>query len=194
MNPDSANNENNDGALFRDIKFSDKAFEALFRENFISLCAYCQYKFRFDLQLAKDIVHSAFVKLWETRQTISPGVGVKSYLYKIIANNCQDILRHDAIQLKHQKQVLKYESELAIDNIDLKQLSADIDKAVSALPEQMRRVFELSRFEGLKYAEIANRLNISVKTVETQMSRALEKLRVALSEYLLMLLLSWFLI
>lgn len=63
-------------------------------------------------------------------------------------------------------------------------MAAQIDKAVAELPEQMRRIFELSRYEGLKYNDIANHLNICVKTVETQMSRALVRLRQKLSNYL----------
>jgi RNA polymerase sigma-70 factor (ECF subfamily) len=72
------------------------------------------------------------------------------------------------------------------ESIDFKQLNADIDKAISELPEQMRRIFKLSRFEGLKYTEIATELNMSVKTVETQMGRALAKLREKLSVYLVL--------
>jgi RNA polymerase sigma-70 factor, ECF subfamily len=189
MNPDSSNSENSDQSLFNDIKFDDKAFEIVFKENFISLCAFCQYKYRFDLALAKDVVHSAFFKLWEVRQTVVPGPTVKALLYKIITNHCQDILRHTAVEQKHQKHILKYSSESTFDNLDLKRLSTAIDKAVSELPEQMRRVFELSRYQGLKYVEIANHLNISEKTVETQMSRALEKLRKKLSDYLVLVLL-----
>jgi len=72
-------------------------------------------------------------------------------------------------------------------------MKADIDSAVLDLPEGMRRIFQLSRFDGLKYAEIARQLNISVKTVETQRSRALIKLKEKLSRYLLLALLSFFL-
>ena len=67
---------------------------------------------------------------------------------------------------------------------ELKELQQDINKAIAELPDQMRRIFELSRYEGLKYTAIAQKLDISVKTVETQMSRALSKLREKLSSYL----------
>jgi RNA polymerase sigma-70 factor (ECF subfamily) len=169
--------------------FDDAAFEMFFRKHFVPLCAFCQYKFGFDLDLARDTVHNGFVKLWETRQYLSPDLSVKAYMYRIVSNLSIDILKHRRVQLRKerflaQKNLLN-DADNGFENTDLKQLAADIDKAVSELPEQMRRVFQLCRFEGLKYAEVAAHLSISVKTVETQMSRALVKLRQKLADYLL---------
>jgi RNA polymerase sigma-70 factor (ECF subfamily) len=169
-------------------KFDDMAFEVLFRENFSGLCIYCQVKFDFDLDMAKEAVHTAFIKLWETRQSISPSLPVKPYLFKIITNVCYDILKHDKVKQKHDKHVLENSgfnyNRKDYDKAEFKELKNNIDKAVAELPEQMRTIFEMSRYEGLKYAEISSRLTISIKTVETQMSRALVKLRGKLSEYL----------
>ena len=81
-------------------------------------------------------------------------------------------------------QVIDNESNTEIIAAELKELQNEIDKAVEALPEQMRTVFRLSRYEGLKYAAIADQLGISIKTVETQMTRALVKLRKSLAPYL----------
>jgi RNA polymerase sigma-70 factor (ECF subfamily) len=145
-------------------------------------------KFGFELDEAKEVVHSAFVKLWESRHRLSCDIPVKAYLYKIIANISVDIFRHDKVRHKHEEYVLQNVSDsgsqTTFNNPDVKELIADIDKAVAELPEQMRRVFELSRYQGLKYAEISSHLNISVKTVETQMSRALIKLREKLSHHI----------
>ena len=173
-------------------QFDDVAFEILFKNNFTSLCSYCQLKFGFDVDRAKEAVHSGFVKLWESRQQVSVDLPIKSYLYKCITNICLDMLRHQKVRHKHEQFVLQ-KSQVnndpdVFDNPDIKLLAADIDKAVSALPEQMRIIFELSRYEGFKYAEISAHLNISIKTVETQMSRALVKLREKLSNYLLLFL------
>lgn len=159
-----------------------------FKENFSSLCSYCQAKFGFDIDEAKEVVHIGFIKLWENRQTLTADLSVKAYLYKIIFNICVDALRHQKVKAKHEKYVLQNSSQVSafnnFDCPDIKHLAADIDKAVAELPGQMRKVFELSRYEGLKYAQISTHLNISVKTVETQMSRALVKLRQKLSNYL----------
>lgn len=169
-------------------KFDDSAFEIFFKENFSGLCAYCQFKFGFDIDLAKEAAHAGFIKLWESRHSLSPELSVKAYLYKIITNVCFDILRHEKVKQKHEKHVLENSSfkynKNHFDQAEFNELQNNVDKAVSELPEQMRKIFELSRYEGLKYSEISSKLSISVKTVETQMSRALVKLRQKLSDYL----------
>jgi RNA polymerase sigma-70 factor (ECF subfamily) len=177
-----------DESSFYNVKFDEAAFEAFFKKYFPILCVYCKFKFGFGPELAEDVVNNGFIKLWETRQTLVDGESPKSYLYKIITNSSLNILKHEKVKQQHVQFILKTTSEGAsqssFDSIDLKQLRASIDTAISELPEQMRRIFELSRFEGLKYADIATQLNISVKTVETQMSRALAKLREKLAGYL----------
>ncbi len=173
------------------IQSNDAAFEIFFKKYFSSLCSYSQTKFGFDIDLSKEVVHAGFIKLWESRQTLRDDLSIIAYLHKIITNSCIDILRHQQVKLKHEKYVLQSNcdrvSHHGFNNPDNKYLADDVNKAVSALPEQMRKIFELSRYEGLKYAEIASHLNISIKTVETQMSRALVKLRKSLSDYLSLL-------
>ncbi len=166
---------------------NDKAgFDDLFREYFKPLCAYCQYRFGLSLDESKDAVHAGFIKLLESKENLISKLSGRAYLYKVITNICLDMIRHDMVKKKHEHFVLSAtdagwnEDKVA----EFKELQSDINKATGELPEQMRKVFELSRFEGLKYAEIASQLNISVKTVETQMSRALAKLRIHLSSYL----------
>jgi RNA polymerase sigma-70 factor (ECF subfamily) len=169
------------------IKFDNSSFETFFKENFSSLCVYCQYKFGFDLDQGKEVVHTAFIKLWEARDSIAPDLSVKAYLYKIITNVSYDIFRHEKVKQEHEKYVqnsVYSDNKNDFDKTEFNQLRNDIDKAVSELPDQMRKIFEMSRYEGLKYSEISSKLTISVKTVETQMGRALVKLRQKLSDYL----------
>jgi RNA polymerase sigma-70 factor (ECF subfamily) len=164
------------------------AFEELFKEYFTPLCAWCQYKFSFEADTAKEAVHSGFIKLWENRQLLTNELSPKAYLYKIVSNISLDMLRHEKVKQKHTQFVSKQGNGIADDAFEqyyMKQLSCDIEKAVAELPDQMRKIFELSRNRGLKYAEIAVLLDISIKTVETQMGRALIKLRQKLSLYLL---------
>jgi RNA polymerase sigma-70 factor (ECF subfamily) len=171
--------------------FDDAAFEIFFKKHFTPLCAYCQYKFGFELEMSKDAVHSAFLKLWEARELISAELSLKAYLYKTVANICLDMIKHQKVAYTKEKQLVELNRPDELNNgfeqADFKQLGADIEHAISELPEQMRKVFLLCRYEGLKYAEVANQLSISVKTVETQMSRALAKLRQKLSDYLLLI-------
>ncbi len=167
--------------LGKDLKSVESAFKILFKTNFALLCSHCQIEFGLDIDSAKDIVHSGFIKLWENRQKLLDNIPVKVYLYKIILNSCVDVLRHRKVKQKHENYVVKNNSQDGFqnrfNNLEIKNLAADIDKAVAEIPEQIRRVFELCRYEGLMYLEISSQLSISVKTVETHMSRALVKLR-----------------
>ena len=162
------------------------AFDQLFREYFIPLCTYCQYRFDLDSEAAKDVVHNAFLRLVESGGDFSSESSLKAYLYKTTTNLCLDRARHETVRQQHvqfiQRHLSKEERE---ENIaEFKELQKDVHNAIAELPSQMREVFELSRYEGLKYAAIAERLGLSVKTVETQMSRALAKLRKKLGPYL----------
>ena len=176
-------NLDNDRILpsFNATKFDDAAFKLFFKKHFKTLCGYCQYKFDFDLDQAKDIVHTGFVKLWENRLTISRELSIKAYIYEIVTNLCLDTLKSDKVKRRHIKYMRDTTTEgtgaTSHEALDFKQLEEMIEKAIEELPPQMRRIFELSRKEELKYAEIASQLGISVKTVETQMGRALTKLR-----------------
>jgi RNA polymerase sigma-70 factor (ECF subfamily) len=181
-----------DGTFHNSPLNSEKAFEVFFKENYASLCTYCQYKFDFSIDVSKEVTHTAFIKLWENRDSLTPGLPVKGYLYKIITNASLDILRHEKVKRQYQSDIETNFSEGAgkdFNEIDTKELALRLQSAVGALPEQMRKIFELSRYEGLKYAAIAAHLGISVKTVETQMSRALARLRESLSDYLFLILL-----
>ena len=186
----TANNQ--EGAFLENWGSDEGSFEGFFKALYPRLCLYCKIKFGFDIYQAEDIVNTAFIKLWQVRETIQQELAAKSYLYKTIHSTSLNILKHQKVVDAHAKYLASSISEESLssgfDSFDLKQLRESIDVAVSELPEQMRRIFELSRIDGLKYAEIAGRLGISVKTVETQMSRALSKLREKLSGHFISLL------
>lgn len=163
-------------------------FDSLFQEYFKPLCAYCQYKFNLDVNESKDVVHTAFMKLFESDFSFSTISSAKTYLYKIATNTCLDLMRHETVKQQHIRFIQKNFVENSVEDhhnvAELKELQKDINNAIAELPNQMREVFELSRYEGLKYTEIAERLGISVKTVEAQMYRALAKLKQKLATYL----------
>lgn len=125
------------------IVYDNSSFETLFKENFSRLCLYCRYKFGFDLDQAKEVVHTAFIKLWETRHSIAPDLSVKAYLYKIITNISYDIFRHDKVKQKHEKHVLENLvlsfNKNDFDKTEFNQLKNDIDKAVVELPDQCEK-------------------------------------------------------
>ncbi len=141
--------------------------------------------------MAKEIVQVSFINLWEKRQSIDISKSVKSYLTTSIRNKCLNYLRDtkkfdtDIILSDVLFQEVNFEQG---DKLIEKELNNKITKAIDELPEKCKEIFQLNRFENLKYKEIANKLDISVKTVETQMSKALKHLREKLKDYLVLLI------
>lgn len=168
----------------------EQEFEQLFKTHFQGLCYFAQRYIK-DKETAREIVHDAFINLWEKRDSIDLSKSVKSYLTTSIHNRCLNYLRDNK---KFDREVLTFENlspDVApegLDNMISGELESKINEAIAELPEKCREVFMLNRFENLKYQEVADKLQISVKTVEAQMSKALAVLRTKLAEYLMILL------
>jgi RNA polymerase sigma-70 factor (ECF subfamily) len=143
--------------------------------------------FTHDLHAAEDIVQDTFVKLWEDHEKLNVTVSLKSILLKTIQNKCIDWHRHKKIVNNHSDYIIDNSPlyEYDIDNYILgSELEGKIEKAISDLPEKFKVAFEMNRYDGLKYQEIATKLNVSVRTVEVRISKALELLRKSLIEFL----------
>lgn len=162
------------------------AFEMLFRTYYQPLCRYA-YSFLQDKESAEEIVQSTFLMVWEKRDTLAIRTSVKPYLYAMVRNACLNVLKHEKIKQKHAGEELAV-ADRSYDSVSQmvasNELEYKIKAALERLPEQCRIVFKLSRFEELKYAEIAEQLNISVKTVENHMGKALKIMREQLKDYL----------
>ncbi|MEP5612459.1 MAG: RNA polymerase sigma-70 factor [Cyclobacteriaceae bacterium] len=169
--------------------FSEKDFELVFREYFPYLCAFAK-KYVADADECKDIVHNVFLNLWQKQESIDLSVPIKAYLFKSVHNRCLNFLRDNKKIVHHD---LIANSEAIPDHIESRdyleesELEMRITSAINDLPEKCRRIFQLSRFEGKKYKEIAEIEGLSVKSIEEQMSKALRILREKLSEYLIIL-------
>lgn len=163
---------------------TESEYEFIFRQYYQGLCNYANM-FLKDMDNAEEIVQQVFVKLWEKReQTVIEG-SVKSYLYKSVYNTSMNELKHRKIKENYlQMQSTNEHIEHPLSESNLKELERNIEKALLNLPEQCRLIFKMSRFEDLKYREIADVLNISPKTVENQMGKALRLMRENLSDYL----------
>ncbi|WP_320111036.1 RNA polymerase sigma-70 factor [Draconibacterium orientale] len=173
--------ENN---LFINIQQGDeRAFEKLFKLYYGYLCNFAT-KIIADDVAAEEIVQEFFVKFWERRANLSVESSLKNYLFRSVKNLCLNHIKHSNIKLQHAQKVIA-ESETSNFNNDYIEvdLAADIAKSIEELPEKRREIFRLSREEGLKYREIAEKLNISIKTVEAQMSLAIKSLRDKLKKY-----------
>lgn len=166
-------------------------FEQLFREYYPQLCNYAR-RYIADRYAAEDIVQDFFCKLWDKRGELLISTSFSSYLYKSVSNLCMNHFR-DA---ETERRVIEFPGDEIHDiggaesqGLDSRELNEYFGRALMELPEKRREIFELSRFEGLKYHEIAEKLDISIKTVETQMTRSLEFLRKYLKDFLAFMLL-----
>lgn len=161
-------------------------FEMFFRAYYQPLCNYA-YTFVQDRDEAEEIVQSAFLSVWEKRESIEIRTSLKSYLYTMVRNACLNVIKHEKIKQKHIGEELAT-AERSYDSVSQRVNSSELETRIQVsmekLPEQCRLIFKLSRFEELKYAEIADQLNISVKTVENQIGKALKIMREELKDYL----------
>jgi RNA polymerase sigma-70 factor (ECF subfamily) len=168
------------------LSFSDlQSFEVLFRQYYSMLCSYA-FRFVNDADTAEEIVQDLFYKLWEKREEIQINTSVKSYLFSAVHNRCLKYIEHRNVETRYKNYYLLNGSE--VDNepqnaSDLYELQGIIDHTLDSLPDRCSRIFRLNRFEGLKYHEIAQKLAISVKTVEANMGKALKLLRKNLKNY-----------
>ena len=174
--------QTNDLVSFTDIKNgNEKAFNEAFDLYYTSLCFFAD-NILHDFDLSRSVVQQVFVDMWVKREKLQV-VSLKAYLFQSARNAALDVLKHKKAESKYLAMLDQSEKELMTDWIENAELADRINKAIDKLPEKCRQIFILCRFEELKYAEVAERLNISVKTVEMQVSIALKKLRSDLAEY-----------
>jgi len=177
-----------DGLIAQHIKEGNKkSFELLFRRYYQPLVGFAN-KYLEDVPLSEETVQDFFCRYWDKRETVDIQESLKSYMYRSIRNSCFNHLRHLKIKHNHETQtaiVGESNSEATVhDQLVVAELDQKIMETIESLPEQCRKSFELSRFEGLKYQEIADKMKISKKAVEANISRALKTLRSELSDFL----------
>lgn len=171
--------------LFDAIQKDDKqAFERIFRETCQPLTAYA-FKFVRDVPAAENIVQDVFLKLWQNRHEMIITTSLIQYLFRSVRNHCLNFLdkskvRNEYLKFHQEREGFSEDYSAFFPEIGLLD---KIEAAISALPEKRQEIFRLAREEGLKYREIADRLNLSVKTVEAQMTSALKQLRESLKKY-----------
>jgi len=161
-----------------------RQFETLFRSYYISLVKYAGTVIR-DQDTAEEIVQDLFFRLWQNREKLIIESSLNGYLFRSVHNRCLHHIEHKKVVERHAHE-MAFESELSTEDpsevLQYKELQAKIAAILERLPERCGKIFCMNRFEGLKYSEIADKLSVSVKTVEANMGKALKEFRKALAE------------
>ncbi len=185
-----------DEELMREIKADNMfAFDSLYNK-------YCKrvYKFGFSIlkshEESENLMQDVFLNLWENRSRVEKDSSVRSYLFSITYNSAISVIRKKVREtdfIDHLKSVGKISEDSVNMEIEYLELTNRLGEIIKTLPPRQKEVYLLQRVEGLKYNEIADRLNISVNTIENHMSRALKTIRDKLGNYSLLSVLFWFL-
>jgi RNA polymerase sigma-70 factor (ECF subfamily) len=189
-----------DQELLTRIKHNDKqAFEYIFHEYFHVLHEYA-YFYIGNSQLAEDIVQDVFLKIWDSRDRLAIHTSLKGYLFRSIHNNCIQYLRHKVVEQKHhaihqtklEEAVLmnRLFFETGLTRLYENDIESLVNKAIDDLPGKTREIYVLSRHKYLKNSAIAKKFNVTEKSIEYHITKALESLRKYLKDYLPVILIS----
>lgn len=182
--------------IIEKLKAGDgKAMEYIFNSYFKPLYNYACSLTRSDFE-AEEIVSNIYLKLWETRASVRIDTSIKSYLFKAAYHSFLDRQKHYEVVNKHKAFFLYHQSgenssygEYPLSDLIYRELDKITTDTINTLPMQCRQMFLMSRDEGMTHEQIAVHFKVSINTVHTQITRALQKLRIALAEYLPIILL-----
>lgn len=165
---------------------SSNVFRKLFYDYYTNLCRF-SFTFVKDYFVAEEIVQDLYMYLWEQKDVLHITTSLRAFLYTSVKNRSLNYIRNEKTRVLHEDEFAR-EQQLKVsqmlDFCEQEELSHIIDQAIAELPEQCRLIFEMSRKQQLTYNEIAAQLNLSPKTIESQMGLALKKLRKRLAPYL----------
>ena len=177
-------------------EINKQVVETLFKSHYKGLCRYA-FSILKDQEEAEEVVQKLFIKMWEKRQDIEILKDVRAYLYRSTYNqslNELNRLKRNAMNVDITDGVMIKTNTEASDRVMSTELEEIIESAVCSLPDKCGEVFRLSRFSQLSYKEIALKLDISVKTVENHMGKALKLMRIELEAYLPLILVTFLLL
>jgi len=193
--------DTNNAELIRELRSgSEEAFDTIFKKYYTFLCVEARGYFR-DRHLIEEIVCDVFTKLWQNRETLDLELSLKGYLIKAVHNNCISYYRKRKVQEKL-KQGVDENHKKAYSLIDIgenpleytimNEFEKHMNDAIESLPARYKQAFKLSRFELMTYEEIAVEMGISINGVKMNMKKALESLRIKLSDYLTIIIIVLF--
>ena len=166
--------------IFKDIKDGNiRAFETLFRSCYEPLCRYA-YQWVGNMDTAEEIVQDLFYILWKERESLQIFTSVNGYLYRSVKNKSLQHLEQERVRDAYRQMYIEntsIETSTPQEELEYKELEQHIQEALKRLPERRQKIFQMHRMEGKKYSEIARELQISIKTVEAEISKVLRELR-----------------
>lgn len=180
--------------LERFISGDEQAFESLFKKYYQLLLKVAKFVID-DSEQSEELVQDVFVNVWEKRTNVNPEASFKNYMITAVRNRC-----YNHIKAKKKTHSIDddetWQEELVADSrtesrVNFNEMQRAIEAAIDKLPEQCKIIFQLSRYEGMSYKEIAEALDLAPKTVENQVGRALKILRVKLKDYFPLALLAF---
>ena len=185
-----------DEELMREIKADNMfAFDVLYKKYSKKL-----YNFGYSIlksqEEAENLIQDVYLNLWENRYQVEKDSSIKYYLFTIAYNSAISIIRKKAREsefIEYLKSLQEINEEPVNVELEYNELTNKLDEIIKALPQRQKEVYLLHKVEGLKYKEIAERLNISENTIENHMSRALKIIREKLGNYSLIAILFWYL-
>jgi RNA polymerase sigma-70 factor (ECF subfamily) len=164
---------------------AEDAFDAIFRAHYAPLVGLAESLVR-ERAIAEEVVQEVMLELWRRRETLVVDESLRAYLFRAARNRALNHLRHERVERQGEPYARGESATPAVGHLRLveEEIEGALHEAMQSLPGRCREVFELSRVQGLRYAEIAGVLGISVKTVEAQMGKALRILRERLAPWL----------
>ena len=186
----------NERILIEGIQNRDKEiFDFVFNYYYSGLCAFSM-KYLADHEAAEDLVQDFFVRLWVEGPKLKITTSLKAYLFTAVKNRCYDVIKHHNVLNKYRATLLSHENnyddstELMIAEAELRSV---IQNCLEKLTPRCREIFELSRIQGVSNKDIAEKLGLSKRTVELQISNAIKILRNELADYLPAIIIAWLL-
>ena len=154
------------------------AFEQLFKEYYEMLC-YFANRFIDNMPVAEEMVADVYTSVWEKRETLLISSSFRAYIYRAVRNRCLNHIKHQRIERAYMDYIRHHTliTDEGVDNAREEELAKEVEEAIESLPDRCRQIFKMSRYDELRYLDIARELQLSPKTVERQMMIALEKLR-----------------
>jgi RNA polymerase sigma-70 factor (family 1) len=176
---------NSDVSLVQRLKENDKpAFELIFNK-FSKKLYYFTLSYVHSKAESEEIIQNVFISLWENRDMLSEAFPIQNYLYKVTVNHIYNYFKHQLVRRRHAENMILEgtdEDHDVMQEILTHDLGVIVNKIIEELPLRQQVIYRLSRTEGLCHAEIAQRLGLSVRSVENQIYRALKYIREKLNK------------